>query len=304
LLNRTYTSVTILLILCFWCLPGCKKSPTNEKDQNRLEPIDADGLFFDDFSYASSSDPSLNTAGWTIRTGGGGPGPADCVWDADGVTFVDDTSSQGNRLLKLSASTAGTGPSCHQAEFYSVVRYQYATFAARVFFTDDPVSGKDGDGLVQTFFTIAPWNLAYTDAYAEFDFEYLPNGGWGVSRPTLWQTSWETVEQKRNSRQESSHAGAWHTLLIQTDTTESRYYVDGELRTTHREPYVADGLMSVNFNHWFIEASLQSNITQKREYAYFVDWVLVQADSMVTPEDVEARVVELREKGYERIDLE
>jgi hypothetical protein len=284
---------------CYW---SCKKSPTSPQDKKQKPLLHAGGLFFDDFDYQSASDPALAKFGWTVRSGSGGPGPSDCVWDDTLVTFAADTANSTNRLMCLSAWTEGSGATCRQAEIFTARKFQRATYAARVLFTDAPQSGDDGDGVVQTFFTIAPWNLAYTDEYCEFDFEYLPNGGWGREGSHLWETSWETVALSRSSQQKASHGGDWHTLLIQADTVQTRYFVDDELRVTHPQPYVVDGLMSINFNHWFIAEKLRSQNRNRRGYTYFVDWVFARADSMLSQGTVAERIQEIRSKGYKRVD--
>ncbi len=281
-------AVALVLLLCF-CNPPNNTPPPSEKP-----PALPNGLFFDDFNYSANADPALNKNGWTVRTGPGGPGPEGCIWDDDLVAFTDDTSTPDNRLLALSAWTEGSPASCHQAELFTPVRFKNGTFAARVLFSDRPDFGPDGDGVVQTFFTIAPWELAETDAYAEFDFEYLPNGGWGRDGAHLWQTSWETVNDKKSDQQQASFAGAWHLLTIQTDANETRYFINDLLVTRHAPPYLADGWMSINFNHWFIAASLDQGTRTKRQYTYHVDWVMALSDLYKTPAQVDSLVTELR----------
>ena len=55
-----------------------------------------------------------------------------------------------------------------------------------------PVTGTDGDHLVETFFTITPLNAPMDPNYGEIDFEYLPNGGWGEPSNIFYETTWET----------------------------------------------------------------------------------------------------------------
>lgn len=284
--------VILSLFFVFFC-----NSPNNTPPPDK-QPDFPDGLFFDDFYYSTSSDPNLKKNGWTVRTGPGGPGPEGCIWDDELVAFTDETPESDNRLLALSAWTEGTPTSCHQAELYSPLKFKNGTFAARILFSDRPDYGPDGDGLVQTFFTIAPWEQAENDAYAEFDFEYLPNGGWGANGAHLWQTSWETVNDKKSDRIPASHAGTWQQLVIQTDSEETRYFVNGQLTATHSPPYVADGWMSINFNHWFIAASLDQNNKTKRQYTYYVDWMYALNDLNVTPAQVDSLVNQLRLQNY------
>jgi hypothetical protein len=283
-----YLLVLVTLFLCSCRSPNKSSSPAEQKADF------PDGLFFDDFNYSASSDPALKQNGWIVRAGSGGPGPEGAAWDAELISFKTETDSSDNSLLALSAWTEGTPASCHQSELFTPVQFKNGTFAARIIFSDRPDYGPDGDGVVQTFFTIAPWELAENDAYAEFDFEYLPNGGWGTSGPHLWQTSWETVHDKKSDQQEKSHAGIWQHLIIHTDAQETRYFVNEQLRTTHLPPYIADGRMSINFNHWFIAASLNENQKVRRHYTYYVDWLLAAQNTYYSPEQVDSLILEFR----------
>ncbi|GMX60147.1 hypothetical protein Elgi_69140 [Paenibacillus elgii] len=53
------------------------------------------------------------------------------------------------------------------------MKYFEGTYAARVKFSDTPVSGVDGDGVAQTFFTIS--NLRYDNdpTYSEYRTGFL-----------------------------------------------------------------------------------------------------------------------------------
>lgn len=292
---------SLLIVLFTLTATECSKKSAGVENGTQ-NTISTAGIFFDDFIYDNKSDPQLTAFGWTVRSGSGGPGPAEGIWDNSLVTFIADTLKTGNRLMKLSSWTQGSGSTCHQSEIYSLVKFQQATFAARVMFTDDTEMGLGGDGIVQTFFTIADWELAHTDSYCEFDFEYLPNGGWGGTDAALWETSWANVENHTSIRQRASHAGTWQILVIQADTLETNYYVNSELRAHHQKPFVVDGLMSINFNHWFIEEQLRSNNRINRRYSYLVDWVFARTDSILSPEAIENHVSELQLKGYPRFD--
>lgn len=114
------------------------------------------------------------------------------TWDPSKVTF---SSSGGNSVMDLETSTAGTGASTTHTEILTrSMKFAYGTYAARVRFSDAPVSGPDGDRVVQTFFTINDLKAPMADDYAEYDFEYLPNGGWGEPSSILYTTSWETYD--------------------------------------------------------------------------------------------------------------
>ena len=64
---------------------------------------------FDDFNYSDPNDKQLVDFGWTVRSGLGGPGADGCKWAKENVSFIDDNSLSGNKLMQLSAYTNGTG---------------------------------------------------------------------------------------------------------------------------------------------------------------------------------------------------
>src|ERR1700757_2120007 len=63
-------------------------------------------VFFDDFNYQSSSDPTLLSFGWAPRSGGGGPGIG--TWDPTHITFIPDPANSSNQLMQMTATTDGT----------------------------------------------------------------------------------------------------------------------------------------------------------------------------------------------------
>ena len=177
------------------------------------------GYLFDDFHYASSADASVASHGWTPRSYSGGPGIPGATWSPNSISFP---SANGDKVLQLTASTDGTGGGTNQAEFYSTQkRFLDGTYASRIKFTDNPVSGADGDHVNETFFTISPLNGDLDPTYSELDFsEYLPNGGWGETGPINYQTSWYTYQNDPwyadnvHSEERQSFDG-WHNLVIQ-----------------------------------------------------------------------------------------
>lgn len=231
---------------------------------------------WDDFSYSSSEDRGITDHGWIIKNGLAGPGPAGCSYSDSNITFFYDST---NRIMRLLASTSGTGASTSQAEICSANRkFLEGTYAARGPFSDEPFAGgPDGDQIVQTFFTIAP--LAYDDdpSYSEMDFEYVPNGGWEFPETALYLTTWETYTlepwraKNQSDEYKTSYAG-WNTLLIQVDSGTVKYYVNGVLHTTHGGKNYPDSPMSINFNHWYIGSGLLQDTTF-RKYRQEVDWV-------------------------------
>lgn len=121
------------------------------------------------------------------------------------------------------------------------LKFKNGTYAARVKFRDVPKSGPDGDHLVQTFFTINDLKAPMADDYAEYDFEYLPNGGWGEPSNIRYTTSWETYNpdpwQAVNQHTESRQSyGGWHDLVLTIGDSSIRYSSTGSCsaRTTPR----------------------------------------------------------------------
>jgi len=254
--------------------------------------------FYDDFNYTDSSDPAIAAFGWWVRTGTGGPGPRKATWSADNVTFLDDPNTPGNRLMQLAATTTGSRGIISQAEMEGPISTTLGTWGARVWLSDAPVSGPDGDQVVETFFTIADYSLANQPEYCELDHEYLPNGGWGVSGPTMWNTSYDTASSSTSSHRSGSLAG-WHTLLIVAMNGEVKYYVDGVIYATHGGVYYPDGVMCPDFNLWFIDRGFVASTTS-RTYTEQVDWVYYVKDQSLSTAQVEEAVASLRGQGIVR----
>ncbi|CAM5613009.1 hypothetical protein SALBM135S_00580 [Streptomyces alboniger] len=168
-------------------------APEGNDPTDPTDPTDPPGdgaTLFDDFTYTAYNDPRIAANGWSVRSNSGGPGVPGATWAPQNVTFA---SSGGNTVMNLETSTAGTGESTKQTEVLTKsMKFKNGTYAARVRFNDTPRGGPDGDHLVQTFFTINDLKAPMADDYAEYDFEYLPNGGWGEPANILYTTSWET----------------------------------------------------------------------------------------------------------------
>jgi hypothetical protein len=269
--------------------------PTDPTDP----PTGGGQTLFDDFSYTSATDPTVSAHGWNVRSNSGGPGVPGATWDPSKVTFP---TVSGNSVMNLQTSTAGTAESTRQTEVLSKsTKFKNGTYAARVKFADAPASGPDGDHLVQTFFTINDLKAPMADDYSEYDFEYLPNGGWGESGNILYTTSWETydpdpwqaVNQHTEARQ--SYAG-WHDLVVTIDNSSIKYYLDGQLFGTHDAQYLPERPMSINFNQWLIDLDGQTSTTP-RAYDEQVDYVLHVKDQVLTPAQVAAKVAAYRSAG-------
>jgi hypothetical protein len=260
----------------------------------------ADAVLFDDFSYTNKQ--QLKKNGWILRTEPGWPGVPGATWSEDGVSLVKDADRPNNWIVRMTSSTDGTGANTRQTQICHQRKYLEGTYAARVRFTDKPVSGPGGDQLVQSFYTISPLKAPMDLDYSELDWEYLPNGGWGIDGPTLYATTWETFSPEPNWKKDNvfktangSHAG-WHTLVTQVFAETVRYFVDGKLFAEHGDEYYPEDTMSINFNLWFIrDGMLKSN--ERREFQEDIDWVFHQAGVALTPYQVEAAVAAMRRES-------
>lgn len=256
-------------------------------------------LLFDDFSYENKS--QLTNNGWIIRTVAGWPGIPGATWWEEGVSIVKDPLRRNNWILRMTSSTDGTAANTKQTQICHQRKYKEGTYAARVRFTDQPVSGPGGDQLVQSFYTISPLKAPMDPDYSELDFEYLPNGGWGIDGPTLYATTWETFSPEPNWKKDNvfkttngSQAG-WHTLVTQVMPSKVRYFVDGNLFAEHNGTYYPEDTMSINFNLWFIRDGM-IKAQEARQYQEDIDWVFFLANKELTPKQVEAMVADLRRK--------
>jgi hypothetical protein len=260
----------------------------------------ADQVLFDDFSYSDKA--QLKKNGWIVRTEPGWPGVPGATWSDDGVTLVKDPAQPNNYIIRMTSATDGTGQNTTQTQICHQRKYLEGTYAARVRFTDAPISGPPGDQLVQSFYTISPLKAPMDPDYSELDWEYLPNGGWGLSGPTLYSTTWETFSPEPNWKKDNvfqtangSQAG-WHTLITQVFDQKVKYFVDGKLFAEHGGNYYPEDTMSINFNLWFIRDGM-AQAKERRQYQEDIDWVFFQAGSALSPEQVESAVVSMRRKS-------
>ena len=295
-------SLAFVLVLGSLPLAATCAAPTPPADPS-MPPTPQ--VMFDDFSYSGPGE--MNRNGWCIRTTPGWPGIPGAHWGREAVSFVEDPGQPGNRVVRLTAFTDGTGVNTGQAQICHQRKYREGTYAARVRFTDQPASGPAGDQVVETFYTISPLRAPMDPDYSEADFEYLPGGGWGSQGPTLFATTWETFSPEPNWQKDNifatragSQAG-WHTLLLQITAGEVRYFLDGKPLATHGGRYYPEVLMSLNFNLWFTKEGV-GPARERREYSEDIDWVYFEAQAALDLATVAERVAALRRSSIKFLD--
>ncbi|MEP7793427.1 glycoside hydrolase family 16 protein [Sanguibacter sp. 25GB23B1] len=273
-------------------------SPAAASAQARLAPATSGstscGELFDDFAYSSSSDPALRANGWTVRTGGGGPGIDGNTWSAANVDFPGTGSAQ---TARLRARTDGTPAGTVNAQMEHQRKFFEGTYATRIRFTDAPTTGADGDHVVQTFYTITPLDFPNDPAYGEADFEYLPNGGWGQTSAAMFYTTYETYQPDpwvadNISETDVGSLDGWHDLTLQVDSGVVRYYLDGTLVAEHGGHVYPETEMLLNMNIWFID--LEGHTGGTSTYEQEVDYVYYSDEEVVAPAEVTRRVAAYR----------
>ena len=285
----TLTIVLFLLVTVSFA-PG-------EASNTAAAKTSATHVLFEDFTYANKN--QLKKNGWIVRTEAGWPGVPGATWSEKDVTLVSDSAQPKNKMIRMTSSTDGTAANTKQTQICHQRKYLEGTYAARVRFSDSPISGPDGDQVVQSFYTIAPLKAPMDLDYSELDWEYLPNGGWGIDGPTLYATTWETFSPEPNWKKDNvfqtvvANQGGWHTLVTQVFDQKVRYFADGKLFAEHGGNYYPEDTMSINFNLWFVrDGMVKSN--EPRQYQEDIDWVFFQANTALTPEQVEAAVATMR----------
>lgn len=280
------------IVVCFALLPGLASA----------------AHFFDDFSYASGppgnpTDPQFECFGWYVRTGGGGPGIAGAAWRADYVTWSEDPSLPGNRLMQLRASTDGTAAGTFQSEVDTHAdSFHEGTYGLRVKYVDAGAVQPS----VQAFSTYK--GLLCDLNYSECDIEYTPADPWSTrcgASPALHLQTWEQycdapyagdLTPATPSPICGSLAG-WHTLTLVVSNGTVRYYVDGLLRATHGGEYYPESPMRVLLLHWFapaFKAGVAADLTME------VDWFYHAKDAVLTTAQVQQAVAQLRASGVAR----
>lgn len=265
----------------------------------------AAGLFFDDFSQPVPQ--GLSAQGWTLRHAMGHPGIAGARWGTATIALVPDPQQPGNQLLRLRASTDGTPQGTSQAQICHARKYLEGTYAARIQFSYEPVSGDDGDVVVQTFYAVSPLKHDFDPEFSEVDWEYLPKGGWGDPTTRLYGITWQTVridpwQAHNQAHQEKRSVAGWRTLVLQIRDGKTRHYLDGVLLAEHGGRNYPVVPMSINFNLWFSQGGLLPVSTTPRVYGQDVDWVFHAKNQLLTRAQVDARVRSFQADGKAAVD--
>lgn len=267
-----------------------------------------DGVMFDDYSYADVD--ALGRNGWKVRDAKGHPGIEKAQWGPLTVELVRDPdapTTSGNQWLRLRAITDGTPTGTFQAQVCHARKYLEGTYAARIRFTDEPVTGVDGDVVVQSFYAVSPLKHDFDPQFSEVDWEYLPNGGWGDPKTRLYGITWQTVrldpwEAHNQAHQEFRSMAGWHTLMLQVKDGKTHHWIDGQPVAEHGGRNYPVVPMSINFNLWFSSGGLLPVSKIPRIYEQDIDWVLHVKDQLLTPTQVDQLVDGLRGGGQTAID--
>lgn len=254
----------------------------------------AAALFFDDFNQPDLA--ALRAGGWTLRDRAGHPGIPGARWDPARVELP------GQGLLRLHAGTDGTPAGSFQSQLCRPQQFLWGSTSARVRFSDLPLSGPDGDSVVQAFFQVSPLRFDYDPLFSELDWEYLPNGGWGAPDTRLYGVAWQTVRlepwdsHNLTVEDKQSFGGRWVQLTVQATPQGSRWFVDEREIAFHAGRTVPRQAMGLAFSHWFSPGNLLA-AGPLRQYAFDVDWVLHVAGEPLGPQALRERVQALREQG-------
>ncbi|MEV6109987.1 cellulose binding domain-containing protein [Streptomyces sp. NPDC051940] len=270
--------------------PGGQSAETAAAPQAEPAVEIPDSAMFDNFNYVSAKDTALFKHGWLVRTSEGGPG-IDNTWSRSGVTFPGNEKAMDGQVAQLRARTDGTKSGTKQASLGTkAAKFRNGTYAARIHFTDKPSSGRNGDHVNQTFYTIAKSDAGYS----ELDNEYLPNGGWGAPGPQLDTNSWRNAENRdRVTKQTDESLAGWHTMMMTVDGDGVTYRLDGRTLFHHDKDYAPSIDMHVNFNTWFVDLPFSGDRTWDMQ----IDWFYFQAGKKLSADDVHQAVKQFHDHG-------
>jgi hypothetical protein len=244
------------------------------------------GVMFDNFHYTGPDDPALAANGWHARTEAGGPGMSHGTWSPASISFPADTTAQGGQALQLRLSTDGTPQGTRQAELTTTrSTFFKGTLAARIFFTDQPTDGPNGDHINESLATIS--SSPKSPNYSELDYEYMPNGGWGAPGPRLDMTSWRSAKAgDRVTQHLNQHLAGWHIVMLTAVDGVVTYSIDG------RKVFSSDGAsfpregMQIHLSAWLVDLPF----TKQRSWDMRVNWLYYRADQAMSVSDVQKAV--------------
>lgn len=262
-------------------------------------PTPSGNILFDDFSYQDQA--AMTGNGWIIREKTGWPGVRGASWPKENISIIADPDQPGNFLLQMLSSTNGTANGTQQAQLCHQRKYLDGSYGTRLYFTDEPATGPDGDQIVETFYMISPLNAPLDPDYSELDTEFLPNGGWWYKNHDFATTSWETVQIEPWIADNATNTmqgvmPGWHTIVMQLWNGTVNYFLDGDLIASHTGKYYPEVPMSINYNLWFVNGGLIDS-SETRQYIERVDWLYFEANKRLTPLEIPARVNALRNAG-------
>ncbi|MFI6050842.1 cellulose binding domain-containing protein [Streptomyces violascens] len=270
---------------------GDEPSGTAAADKDSAAPAPTaaapSGVMFDSFRYSGADDPALASNGWQVRSGEGGPGIKD-VWSRDGVSFPSEESAQGGQAMRLRVSSDGTKQGTKQSELQSTKpQFFTGTLAARIYFSAKPTSGKGGDHVIQSFFTISPVHTS--PKYSELDYEFMPNGGWGAPGPRIDTTSWlkgDGRPESRVTRTQKKQLQGWHTVMITAMNGKVTYSIDGQELFSSGAKYFPREQAGIHFSAWLVDLPFKG----QRAWDMKVNWLYYQSGQAVSLPDVQKSV--------------
>ncbi|WP_424643261.1 glycoside hydrolase family 16 protein [Embleya sp. AB8] len=256
------------------------------------------GTLFDSFDYSGPNDPALAAHGWQARDGQGGPGIPN-TWSTSGVSFPQVPAAQGGKALQLQLVTDGTKAGTRQAELAGTGgKFSTGTLAARVYFSEKPTSGRNGDHINETLFLMSP-SGGSSAKYTELDYEYMPNGGWGAPGPQLDTTSWRSSKPgDRVTRPNKQSYKGWHTLMITAMDGVVTYSIDGRTLFSSNGKEFPREPADIHFSTWLIDLPF----TGVRTWNMQVNWVYRKANQTVALKDVQAEVDAFYAQGTRYVD--
>ncbi len=292
----THVTAYLHAVLSWGQAPDDNPPAQPSQTQSGTAAYTAAGVLFDNFHYTDATDPALTANGWQARTDGGGPG-IHGTWSTEAITFPADPKAQGGQVLQLQTSSDGTKTGTRQAELVGTGdTFRTGTLAARVYFTDTPDNGRNGDHVIESFSTISP---SPTSAhYSELDYEYQPNGGWGSPGPKLDTTSWRSATPgDRTTKAEHLSLAGWHTLTLTAIDGTVTYAIDGHPVYRSNGGTFPREAMTIHFSTWLIDLPF----TGPRTWSMRVNWIYAQTGQALTATQVTTAVNGLYANGINHL---